>query len=156
MASNLLATLSIVLIVLPTVAMATEYIVGDQAGWTVNFDYQAWAKDKVFRVGDKLVFKYAAGAHNVFKVNGTAFQNCEKPPLNEALTSGDDTIVLATPGRKWYICGVAMHCKLAGQKLAITVLPQVEAPAPSIAPSTHYAMTTSSSKKAKFRSTLWW
>lgn len=54
MASNLLATLSIVLIVLPTVAMATEYIVGDQAGWTVNFDYQAWAKDKVFRVGDKL------------------------------------------------------------------------------------------------------
>lgn len=40
--------------VLSAVAMATEYTVGDDKGWTTNFDYEAWAKDKVFHVGDKL------------------------------------------------------------------------------------------------------
>lgn len=67
------------------------------------------------------VFKYPAGRHNVFKVNGTAFQNCAKPPPSEALTTGNDVITLATPGRKWYICGVGMHCLMGGQKLFIEV-----------------------------------
>ncbi|OMO70469.1 Plastocyanin-like protein [Corchorus olitorius] len=121
MASNKILMIAIVTVFLPTIAMATTYIVGDSSGWTINFDYQAWAKDKVFYVGDKLVFQYPQGVHNVFKVNGTAFQNCTIPPANQALTSGNDTIVLATPGRKWYICGVANHCSDYGQKLAITV-----------------------------------
>ena len=34
--------------------MATEFTVGDDSGWTINFDYNAWATDKVFRVGDNL------------------------------------------------------------------------------------------------------
>lgn len=54
MASNKLLMLSVVAICLPAMAMATDYIVGDDSGWTINFDYQAWAKDKVFYVGDKL------------------------------------------------------------------------------------------------------
>lgn len=37
-----------------TVTSATKFIVGDDSGWTVGFDYQAWAKGKVFHVGDKL------------------------------------------------------------------------------------------------------
>jgi hypothetical protein len=47
------------------------------------------------------------------------------------LTSGNDVITLATPGRKWYICGVAKHCEAGNQKLVITVLLQTIAPAPS-------------------------
>ena len=54
MASKHLAALAIFAIVLPAVAMATEFTVGDDQGWTINFDYVAWAKDKVFHVGDKL------------------------------------------------------------------------------------------------------
>ncbi|CAK9135011.1 unnamed protein product [Ilex paraguariensis] len=124
----------IVLAVLfPTVAFATDFIVGDEGGWTINFDYQTWAMGKNFMVGDKLIFQYPKGVHNVFKVNGTGFQYCTKPPLKEALTTGNDTIVLSTPGQKWYICGVAQHCALAGQKLAITV--NSMAPAPSVYPS---------------------
>ncbi|RVW18603.1 Blue copper protein [Vitis vinifera] len=92
MASKHLAALAIFTILLPAVAMATEFTVGDDQGWTINFDYVAWAKDKVFHVGDKLVFKYTAGRHNVFKVNGTAFTNCTIPPANEALTTGNDVI----------------------------------------------------------------
>ncbi|OMO67922.1 Plastocyanin-like protein [Corchorus capsularis] len=139
MAYNKFLMIAIVALFLPTISMATTYMVGDSSGWTINFDYQAWAKDKVFYVGDKLVFQYPQGVHNVFKVNGTAFQNCTIPPANQALTSGNDTILLATPGRKWYICGVANHCSAYGQKLAITVQYSygwAPAPAPSSIPTT--------------------
>ena len=88
------------------------------------------------------VFKYTAGRHNVFKVNGTAFTNCTIPPANEALTTGNDVITLATPGRKWYICGVNDHCANYGQKLAITVLEAWVSPAS--APSTPAAPAPSS------------
>lgn len=86
----------------------------------------------------------------MFKVNGTAFQNCTVPPLNEALTSGNDTIVLATPGRKWYICGVGKHCQVGGQKLAITV----QSLAPTIAPSP--LCSSMEAKKRPFISFLPW
>ncbi|KAK7305787.1 hypothetical protein VNO77_43699 [Canavalia gladiata] len=136
--SSLTMFLVIATIFLPSIAMAKEFVVGDDHGWTTHFDYQAWAADKTFLVGDTLVFKYAVGEHNVFKVNGTAFQSCTVPPASEALSTGSDSIVLATPGRKWYICGVGQHCN-SGQKLVITVqsqtlppiLPPSTAPAPS-------------------------
>ncbi|KAL6326100.1 hypothetical protein AAG906_000975 [Vitis piasezkii] len=123
--------MAILAFVLPVVAMATEFTVGDDRGWTINFDYEAWAKDKVFHVGDKLVFQYTAGRHNVFKVNGTAFTNCTIPLANEAIKTGNDVITLATPGRKWYIYGVNDHCANYGQKLVITVLEELASPAPA-------------------------
>ena len=39
---------------LPSIVMATEYVVGDDHGWTLGFDYNAWAANKVFQVGDTL------------------------------------------------------------------------------------------------------
>lgn len=44
----------IAMALLPTTIHAIEYIVGDDNGWTENFDYQAWTSDKEFRVGDIL------------------------------------------------------------------------------------------------------
>lgn len=52
--NHFLITLAIISVVLPTVAFATEFKVGDGSGWTVGFDYAAWAEDKEFYVGDKL------------------------------------------------------------------------------------------------------
>jgi hypothetical protein len=46
-------TLAILAILVPSI-LATEFLVGDDEGWTINFDYQAWAKGKEFHVGDKL------------------------------------------------------------------------------------------------------
>lgn len=34
--------------------LAKDYVVGDDKGWTINFDYQAWADSQKFYVGDKL------------------------------------------------------------------------------------------------------
>ncbi|KAK9059256.1 hypothetical protein SSX86_021875 [Deinandra increscens subsp. villosa] len=132
---------------LATSISATEYIVGDESGWTLDFDYQTWAKDKVFYVGDKLVFNYASGTHNVMKVNGTGFQQCTTTSSsNGTLTSGRDVIPLQTPGRKWYICGVAKHCELRNMKLVITVLPpqmMSPAPSPSASPSASTTLSVS-------------
>ncbi|KAL8543853.1 hypothetical protein ACS0TY_004421 [Phlomoides rotata] len=111
-------------------AFATDYVVGDEWGWRLGFDYAAWAQGKEFFVGDTILFHYAVGAHNVYKVNGTGFQQCSVPPPSEALTSGFDKITLATSGRKWYICGVGKHC-VNGMKLVITVSTFSPSPAPT-------------------------
>ncbi|KAL6005144.1 hypothetical protein ACLOJK_005706 [Asimina triloba] len=123
----------IALLLFPAVSLAKEFIVGDEAGWTINFDYQKWAAGKDFMVGDKLVFKYPVGAHTVLKVNATNFQACNKEPLDgNVLGTGNDVITLATPGKKWYICGVAQHCAAAGQKLAVNVADlSAQSPAPT-------------------------
>ena len=78
------------------------------------------------------VFKYIAGWHNVFKVNGTTFTSCTIPQENEPITTGNDAITLAAPRRKWYICGVNDNCANYGQKLVITVLEESMSPAPAL------------------------
>ena len=52
--TKLIVLVSILAVVLPKDTMAREYWVGDESGWTKDFDYQAWAKDKMFYVGDTL------------------------------------------------------------------------------------------------------
>ncbi|KAE8657341.1 hypothetical protein F3Y22_tig00116996pilonHSYRG00505 [Hibiscus syriacus] len=111
-------------------SLATEFTVGDEKGWALDFDYQEWAAGKEFRVGDTLVFKYTPGVHDVLKVNGTEFQQCRAANDNVVpLRTGNDVITLSTPGRKWYICSVPRHCAARNMKLNITVLAQVASPA---------------------------
>ncbi|KDP25566.1 hypothetical protein JCGZ_20722 [Jatropha curcas] len=114
--------------------LATDFIVGDETGWTTNFDYQAWAERNQFHVGDRLVFRYKPGSHNVLRVDGNGFQQCMSANGTVALTTGEDIISLATPGKKWYICGVPNHCEPGNMKLTITVLPQLGSPAVSPSP----------------------
>jgi hypothetical protein len=45
---------SMVLVFLPTLATATDHVVGDSQGWTLEFDYAAWAESKQFTVGDTI------------------------------------------------------------------------------------------------------
>ncbi|KAI6707294.1 hypothetical protein NL676_010256 [Syzygium grande] len=131
MASSIIfMTLALVAASVPASVMSTDFMVGDDKGWTLNFDYQAWAEGKQFYVDDKLVFMYAEGVHNVLKVNGTSFQQCAAPAGTVPLTTGNDVIPLETPGRKWYICGVGNHCAVRNMKFAITVLPKTASPVP--------------------------
>lgn len=46
--------LAISMVLLSSLALATDHLVGDDKGWTLDYDYVAWAKDKVFLVGDNL------------------------------------------------------------------------------------------------------
>ncbi|KAL7597186.1 hypothetical protein Lser_V15G28593 [Lactuca serriola] len=131
-----------VVVLLPSTTMAAEYVVGDDSGWTINYDYQVWAKDKVFYVGDKLVFKYPVNVHNVYKVNASSFVTCTVPPPSAALTSGNDVVTLVAPGKKWYICGVEEHCADFNQKLVIDVQQGSMAPAPAPSSATKFGAKT--------------
>lgn len=53
MASKLAFLLAIV-VVAAAPAIATDYTVGDDAGWKLNFNYTAWAQGKEFYVGDRI------------------------------------------------------------------------------------------------------
>ncbi|XP_062114683.1 blue copper protein 1a-like [Humulus lupulus] len=129
--NKFLLILAIATILLPSIAVATEYVVGgDAIGWKPNFNYTDWAKDKMFMVGDTLVFKYDPTKHDVYKVNGTAFSECVTPPGAEVLKSGNDIVTLKSAGNKWYLCSTLGHCA-NGQKLKITVMDMMSAPQPS-------------------------
>ncbi|GAU23977.1 hypothetical protein TSUD_327780 [Trifolium subterraneum] len=135
--SRALFLFSLIITIFSTMAMAKDFVVGDKNGWTLGVDYQTWAANKVFRVGDTLTFNYVAGKDNVVRVNGSDFQSCSIPLTAPVLSSGHDTILLTTTGRRWYISGVASHCK-SGQKFVIIVLPQQQdiwSPVPSPSPS---------------------
>ncbi|GLJ42145.1 hypothetical protein SUGI_0872760 [Cryptomeria japonica] len=112
------------------------YTVGDEAGWTLDYDYQKWASGKTFYVGDTLVFKYfnsEMGNHNVVRVSRTGYTNCVIDPNMGVYESGSDKIVLSAPGDMWFICGTPGHCE-SGMKLKITVKKPAGIPAPSPAP----------------------
>jgi len=53
-----LSTLTVLVVIatifLPSIAVAREFVVGDDHGWTLGFDYSTWAADKTFHVGDVL------------------------------------------------------------------------------------------------------
>ncbi|WOK99473.1 hypothetical protein Cni_G08185 [Canna indica] len=131
---QLLSVLAVIAVtaVLP-VAMGAEFVVGDDSGWKPDFNYTEWAADKVFRVGDHLVFNYTEGVHNVIPVNGEKFKACDASGAENVLSSGNDMVHLKVDGRKWYICGKGDHCT-RGQKLVINVLTAL-GEAPSSPPS---------------------
>ncbi|CAL4927767.1 unnamed protein product [Urochloa decumbens] len=119
---------------LPSPAAATEHWVGDDNGWTLKFNYSAWAETKQFKVGDTLVFKYSEPSHTVVEVNGADFASCNIPENSNALTTGQDQVTLEEAGRRWFVCGVGAHCK-NGMKVKINVLAADEAAgAPSATP----------------------
>ncbi|CAD5169682.1 unnamed protein product [Musa acuminata subsp. malaccensis] len=109
-------------------AMAADIVVGDEKGWLPDFNYTSWVQGKQFKVGDNLVFKYKAGAHNVMQVWGVEFEACSASAAAIVFATGNDMVALDAPGKRWYICGVGDHCS-RGQKLAVDVLPAAMSPA---------------------------
>ncbi|RDX91672.1 Uclacyanin 1, partial [Mucuna pruriens] len=129
-----LAFFAISVVLLSSLAMATDYVVGgDDHGWTLGYNYTAWAQDKVFHVGDNLVFNYDNSKHNVVKVSGAQFENCSFTSDNDVLSSGKDIVTLKVEGKKWYVCGKAKHCADHQMKLVINVEAVAPAPAPTSA-----------------------
>ncbi|CAL4927768.1 unnamed protein product [Urochloa decumbens] len=121
---------AIAVVLLPALASATDHVVGDAHGWTLGFDYAAWAESKQFTVGDTLVFKYSTSSHDVAEVSGADFKACNKASAASVWSSGADVVTLDKPGRRWFVCAVGEHCRL-GMKLNVTVLPGTPAPAPA-------------------------
>ncbi|PWA39908.1 cupredoxin [Artemisia annua] len=128
--SHIVIVLTIsVVVLLPASTMAAEYVVGGDSGWTIDYNYTAWAQGKVFYI----LFNYPKGVHDVYKVDAVSFASCTVPTPGTGLTSGNDTVIFMSSGKKWFICGVGNHCAEHNQKLAINVEGMTPAPAPSSA-----------------------
>ncbi|KAL6638092.1 hypothetical protein ACP70R_025664 [Stipagrostis hirtigluma subsp. patula] len=114
---------------------AVIYKVGDTSGWTIlgNPNYSDWATKKTFHVGDTIEFQYPKGIHNVLEVKKADYDSCTNSTPIATHTSGDDKIVIKSPGHRFFICGVPGHCA-AGQKVNIRVLKPRSSDAPSPAP----------------------
>ncbi|KAG2545316.1 blue copper protein 1a-like [Panicum virgatum] len=128
-----LAAAALAVAFLPALAAATEHWVGDDKGWTLGFNYSAWAQTKQFKVGDTLVFKYSEPSHTVVEVSGADFKTCTKPENSKVLTTGQDQVTLSEAGRRWFVCGVGAHCQ-NGMKVRIDVLAAEEAASGPSAP----------------------
>ncbi|PWA40210.1 cupredoxin [Artemisia annua] len=84
-----------------------------------DYDYQAAADDKVFKVGDQLEFIYPKDTHNVYAVNSVAFDNCSTESPNCYFDSGDDVGTFTQPGTYYFICGVCRDIVLISTKSSL-------------------------------------
>ncbi|KAL3532314.1 hypothetical protein ACH5RR_005835 [Cinchona calisaya] len=114
------------------------YIVGDELGWLVPpggpIAYETWAYNKVFAVGDILVFNFENGTQDVAKVTKSAYQSCDTNNPISLITTSPASITLTSVGEHFFTSTYSRHCDL-GQKLAISVTTYSTAPYPSIAQS---------------------
>lgn len=100
------------------------YIVGDDLGWIVppggKIAYETWAYDKIFAVGDTLVFNFTTGEQDVARVTKEAFDTCNSTNPLSLQTTGPASYTLTSTGEYYFISTLKRHC-FFGQKLAISV-----------------------------------
>ncbi|EOY15920.1 hypothetical protein QUC31_000781 [Theobroma cacao] len=108
------------------------FTVGESTGWIPGVDYNAWAKGKNFKVGDRLVFNYPSG-HTVDEVFENDYNTCTAGNALSTDNSGSTSIPLLTAGPHYFMCGVVGHCG-QGMKLAVNVAAE-STPLPSGTPS---------------------
>ncbi|KAJ1254807.1 hypothetical protein BS78_02G043600 [Paspalum vaginatum] len=120
---------------LTPLASATQWMVGDYAGWRAKFNMTGWADGKTFRVGDSLMFMYDKDAHTVAQLASKEdFAACNLQGSQIGFwDSGTDVVTLGSPGKMWFICTKPNHCA-NGMKLVIDVEDGALTPAPAPAP----------------------
>ncbi|KAJ0042922.1 hypothetical protein Pint_18005 [Pistacia integerrima] len=111
----LLVTLSIAL-----TTNATTYVVGDSSGWDISSDLDSWVQDKVFKVGDSLMFQYSS-SNSVSEVKRKSFKACNTSDVLNTFSNGNTTVPLTQPGERYFISGNKLYC-LGGMKLQVNVV----------------------------------
>ncbi|XP_010427599.1 PREDICTED: uncharacterized protein LOC104746846 [Camelina sativa] len=115
---------------------ATVYTVGDSAGWIAKEGlYYEWAKEKVFYVGDSLVFKYDPYVNDVTQVWGALeLEFCESSSPKAVYNTGHDVVTFTEPGDHYFISSNQAQCVL-GQRLDVLVVHDPSRPIPPPPPS---------------------
>ncbi|KAL3510353.1 hypothetical protein ACH5RR_029754 [Cinchona calisaya] len=107
---------------------ATVYTVGDNSGWDISTDVDTWSKDKIFKVGDVLLFQYSS-YHSVSEVTKPNYEGCNTTNVLQTSSNGNASFALNNPGDRYFVCGNRLYC-LGGMKLHVNVqADQVASPA---------------------------
>ncbi|RLN32928.1 stellacyanin-like [Panicum miliaceum] len=129
-----LLIVAVVVVLAAAPALAADLVVGDDKGWDLEVDYDAWVDGNQFFVGDTLVFRYTEGNHSVVEATAAGFAACSDANSLARWSSGDDRVPLSASGQRWFFSGVGEDC-VQGMRFNVTVLPVVKlSPAPTSPP----------------------
>ncbi|KAJ6372716.1 hypothetical protein OIU76_027105 [Salix suchowensis] len=111
----------------------TTFTVGHTTGWVIPQTgaafYSTWAANNSIKVGDILVFNFAANIHDVVKVTKADYDACSASnPISSSFTP-PVRITINASGEHYFFCSIGNHCS-AGQKLMINVSDASSSPAP--------------------------
>ncbi|KAK1417148.1 hypothetical protein QVD17_26270 [Tagetes erecta] len=67
-------------------------------------NYTEWARSQNFTKGDRLIFEFHFGTHNVAEVTREVYQNCDTPPHKSVIQISPAIFTLTTIGFHHYIC----------------------------------------------------
>ncbi|XWS47717.1 hypothetical protein CRYUN_Cryun13aG0008200 [Craigia yunnanensis] len=98
---------------------AATYVVGDTSGWDISSDIDSWVSDKIFKVGDALLFQYSS-YHSVSEVTKESFESCNTTDTLSTFSNGNTTVTLSNAVARYFVCGNKLHC-LGGMKLQVNV-----------------------------------
>ncbi|CAI8603957.1 unnamed protein product [Vicia faba] len=117
---------------------ATQFIVGDSAGWVIPpypTYYTSWSDSHIIREGDTLEFNFDTKFYNLIQVSKSEYEHCTAlEPLKVFYTSPIN-FPLKEKDVYYFICSVSNYCSL-GQKIIIDVhgASLQNTPAPSASP----------------------
>ncbi|KAI0500271.1 hypothetical protein KFK09_018481 [Dendrobium nobile] len=98
---------------------ATIFLVGDSAGWDTSADLTSWPVNKIFSVGDVLLFQYS-NYHTVNQVDKNGYDTCNSSNALLSRSDGNTSISLSSSGDIYFICSKLPHC-FGGMKLKVNV-----------------------------------
>ncbi|CAN0899932.1 Early nodulin-like protein 1 [Linum grandiflorum] len=134
-------------------ATAFQFTVGGAKGWTVpdnssGLNYNSWAENSRFSVGDSIVFVYDHAHDSVLEVSKANYDSCNTGSPLGTYSDGHTVFTFNHSGAHYFISGNKDHC-LKNQKVVIVVLadrsksaaypPSPSTPPPSPAPATDYS-----------------
>ncbi|CAL5080264.1 unnamed protein product [Urochloa decumbens] len=154
MATKLIVVAAVMAVAMFGAASAATYNVGEPSGsWDLRTNYGDWAASKRFHPGDQLVFKYSPQNHDVLEVSKADYDSCSTATPIATHNSGNDAIVLASAGTRYFICGFTGHCA-GGMKLQVDVVPSATTSlAPAGAPGANAPVSPSTPASAATKAT---
>ncbi|QHO51795.1 hypothetical protein HN51_020932 [Arachis hypogaea] len=114
----------------------TRHVVGGSEGWKIpsnDSEYQDWANNQRFSLGDILVFDFTMNQHDVVEVPKDSYDICSPENAINTTMNSPANFILNKEGQFYYICSFGTHC-IQGQKLSI-IVPSSSSGAPSPQPS---------------------
>ncbi|KAM3366580.1 hypothetical protein ACQJBY_015775 [Aegilops geniculata] len=111
---------AVVLASLPSMAVATNYTVGDEKGWNPKVDYTSWVKKhRPFYKGDWLLFEYQNGRSDVVQVDEVGYDNCDKESAISSHSKGTSYAFQLKEAKDYFFICSYGYC-YSGMKLAVT------------------------------------
>ncbi|XP_044437831.1 uclacyanin 1-like [Triticum aestivum] len=120
MASRALILITVAMTMLGTALAASHTVGAPDGSWDLQTNYSQWVSRIRFTTGDELRFQYSAAMHSVVEVSKTGYDSYNGSSPIATFPTGNDVVLLATIGTRYFICGVSRHCD-AGMKVEVNI-----------------------------------